>query len=424
MSGDIIKSFLVGLGFEVDDQSLAVFNKGIENAAKKITGLYAAVTAFTGGIVFAFSKISEGFEEMGREYHIIAPAINKALILRRELLKAYGAAGINIRKTIVDSINLNLSLTKTKFALEAIYKSVGSKFFGLLQRQSDSFRKRLYENMPFIQNALETLVKGVFKAFDIAVQFGERLWNILTRVYGFFVDLDRVTNGWSTTILALVAAWKFLNLEFLASPIGIIFALGAALVVLYDDFKTFKEGGQAFLDWNSDAVKAFTGLGVVIAGVAAAWFLWNRALIVYEALAPVVTAVTWAFNAAMAASPIGLVVIAVGALIAGLTILALKWDTVKKGFVDFFSGVGGKFLDFVAGAPNLTASVNNLTAPAQLATPLGSNVSNNASQTNNVTLNQSVNSTGVTDASKVGSRVTDANAGLIGAFQRSIGGFK
>lgn len=249
-NGEIIKSFLVGLGFDVDESSLSTFNKSIQTAALRVTALYGAINAFAGSMVYAFSKISEGFEEMGYQYHIIAPAINKAIVLRNELMKAYGAAGINIRKVIVDSINLNMSLTKTRYAMEAIYKSVGSKFFGLLQKQSDAFRKKLYENMPYIINVLTKLVNIVFKAFEGVTQLGQRLWSILSRVYEFFKDLDSATNGWSTIVLGLIAAWKLLNLEFLATPLGMILAGLVAILALYDDFKVWQEGGKSFFNWG------------------------------------------------------------------------------------------------------------------------------------------------------------------------------
>jgi hypothetical protein len=248
--GDIIKSFLVSLGFDVDESSLAAFNKSIQTAALRVTALYGAINAFAGSMVYAFSKISESFEEMGYQYHIIAPAINKAIVLRNEMIKAYTAAGINIRKVIVDSINLNMSLAKTKFAMEAIYKSVGSKFFGLLQKQSDVFRKKLYDNMPYIINILTKLVTTVFKAFDAVTQLGGRLWSVLTRVYDFFQQLNQATNGWAGVIAGAAAAWKLLNLEFLATPLGMIIAGLTAILLLYDDFKVWQEGGKSFFNWG------------------------------------------------------------------------------------------------------------------------------------------------------------------------------
>lgn len=43
---------------------------------------------------------------------------------------------------------------------------------------------------------------------------------------------------------------KLLRLAFLASPIGIILALGAALALLWDDWKVWKDGGKSLIDWS------------------------------------------------------------------------------------------------------------------------------------------------------------------------------
>ena len=83
MNGDVIKSFLVGLGFGVDDASLAKFNKAISSATLKVTALYASTEVAASGIVYGISKISESFEQLGYEYRLITPAINKAIVLRR-----------------------------------------------------------------------------------------------------------------------------------------------------------------------------------------------------------------------------------------------------------------------------------------------------------------------------------------------------
>ncbi len=250
MSGDVIKSFLVGLGFDVDDSSLAKFNKAIASATLRVTALYGAMKIAATGIVYGISKISEGFESLGYEYHILAPAVNKALMLRRELLKAYQAAGINISKVIQNSVKLNISLTKTRYAFEAIYRSVASRFFSTLIKHSDQLRKRLYDNMPKILNVIERFVKFIFHAVDAMDSLAARLWGIFGRVYDFLVQLDRATDGWSTRIIAVVAAWKLLNLSFLLTPIGALVGALTTLLALYDDFKTFQEGGKSLLNWG------------------------------------------------------------------------------------------------------------------------------------------------------------------------------
>lgn len=250
MNSEVIKSFLVGLGFEVDSKSLADFNAGLKSAALRVTAVATAITGMYGLAVKGIQSVSEGFEEMGYQYHIIAPAINKMIVLRQEMMKAYGAAGINIRKVIVESIKLNMSIAKTKFALEAIYKSTASKFFPLLLKQSDAFRKKLYDAMPAILATLEKMVKFVFKAFEAITQLGVRLWSILGRIFDFFVMLDAATDGWSTIILGVVAAWQLLNLSFLATPLGALLTGFVALLALFDDFKTWQEGGKSLFNWT------------------------------------------------------------------------------------------------------------------------------------------------------------------------------
>lgn len=250
MGGEVIKSFLIGLGFSVDDGSLAAFNKSVSNAALKITALYASVQVAAAGIFKGVAGIADGFEKLGYETRLIAPAISKTLELRKAMFDAYSKAGIDIVKVVKESIVFNMSLAKTKFALEAIYKSVGSKFIPVLTKQLDIFRTKIYANMPKIQASLEKMIKFLLKAFEATVILGTRIWNILGRVWDFFAKLDTATDGWSTKIIALIALWKVLNLAFLATPLGLLLVGLLAILALYDDFKTWQEGGESFFDWS------------------------------------------------------------------------------------------------------------------------------------------------------------------------------
>lgn len=395
MNGEVIKSFLVGLGFGVDDASLAKFNKAITQATLKVTALYASTKLAAAGIVYGISEISEGFEKLGYEYRIIAPAINKALVLRNELLKAYRAAGINITKVVQNSVRLNMSLAKTKFALEAIYKSVGSRFFELLTKQSDNFRNQLYKYMPRIQAGLEKFIKFIFKAFEATTTLTVRLFSILQRVYDFFVKLDKATDGWSTIILGVIAAWKLLNLSFLATPLGMLIAGLTALLALWDDFKTFQEGGKSLIDWGSQTTKTIVGIVTAVSALAAvigtvllgikAWALAQAAL-----------------NAIMLLNPIGLIIAGVTALIALLTTLAVKFGYLK-GVGDFFSNLGEKVMGFVGG--NASTNLQNNPVGRQVQNPAGS-IQN--SQTNqNVQQQTNINVIGSADANSIGKSVAN-----------------
>lgn len=392
MTGEVIKSFLVGLGFGVDDASLAKFNKAVSSASLKVTALYASVKIAASGIVYGISKISEGFEQMGYEYRIIAPAINKAIVLRRELLKAYSAAGINITKVVQSSVRLNLSLTKTKFALEAIYKSVGSRFFELLTKQSDTFRQKIYANMPKIQNVLEKFVKFVFKALEATTALGLRLWSILTRVYDFFVMLDNATDGWSTIILGVIAAWKLLNLSFLATPFGLILAGLVAILALFDDFKVWQEGGESLFDWAKfvPVIDAVTNALISMRDV-------------WKSIVDILGNVILAFYQLFQGDTHGFFDSLLQSGQAVLNLFAKLWESLK-GIGGVLSAVGS-FGANLFGGENAAANVQNAPGGIPKASPVGTNVSN--AQTNqNVQQQTNINVMGSADASAVGKAVS------------------
>lgn len=82
-----------------------------------------------------------------------------------------------------------------------------------------------------------------------------------------------------------------------------------------------------FVEQNSTA---FQILAVVVGGTAAAVILINGALKAYRATTAAVVAVQTAWNVALSANPIGLVIIAVAALVAGFVLLYKRSETFRN----------------------------------------------------------------------------------------------
>lgn len=96
---------------------------------------------------------------------------------------------------------------------------------------------------------------------------------------------------------------------------------------------------QSFAKWaekNTTLVKILAG---VIVGLAAGVLLVNAAVKVWRATVAVATAVQWAWNAAMAANPIGLIILAIAALIAIIILVIKNWDTVKRVFFQVWNAI-------------------------------------------------------------------------------------
>jgi len=114
VNGEVIKTFLVGLGFAVDDKSLKNFNKAMDNAYVRMTLIAGGITAAATGIFAGISQISDGFEKMGYEYRIIAPMINRQIMLRNALLKLPGN-WYQHHSAVQQSGDFQFSLSQTKF---------------------------------------------------------------------------------------------------------------------------------------------------------------------------------------------------------------------------------------------------------------------------------------------------------------------
>lgn len=73
---------------------------------------------------------------------------------------------------------------------------------------------------------------------------------MLAVVFGGFIKVFGLLFKFIPAIKSLIGLIKLLNLAFLASPIGIVLALAAAIGLLWDDYSTWKDGGKSFIDWS------------------------------------------------------------------------------------------------------------------------------------------------------------------------------
>lgn len=96
---------------------------------------------------------------------------------------------------------------------------------------------------------------------------------------------------------------------------------------------------QGLTQFASDNVGVVTTLALVIGGLAAGVFLVNAAITGYHAVMAIATAAQWLWNAAMSANPIGLVVLAIAALVAGLIWAYSNVEWFRNGVNAAFEGV-------------------------------------------------------------------------------------
>lgn len=106
--------------------------------------------------------------------------------------------------------------------------------------------------------------------------------------------------------------------------------IGMALIPVIERLLPILDRAAQFVQNNTDVI---VKLGAVVGVAAGAILAINAGMKVYQATLVIATAAQTAFNFVMAANPIGLVITAVAALVAGFAVLVAKTGGVKNAFM-------------------------------------------------------------------------------------------
>lgn len=94
-------------------------------------------------------------------------------------------------------------------------------------------------------HAFSQLNPHIKEGLAVGLRFG-----LLAIVFGGFIKTFGMLFKFIPMLKSLIGLVKMLRLAFLASPIGIVLALASALYVLWNDYKTWKNGGKSLIDWS------------------------------------------------------------------------------------------------------------------------------------------------------------------------------
>jgi len=176
------------------------------------------------------------------------------------------AIGFNADQAAVSSNRFMTSLRSFGQMASMARDKIGSSLSEGLAGSIDNLRKQVIDNFPKIEQAITNGVKGILWLADVIGRVIFRLIEAAGDIESWWASLDKGTRQLIEVFGALVIAWRILNTAFLTSPIGIITMLGASILALYDDYRTWKEGGKSLIDWKkwepeiTSAVKAIKDL--------------------------------------------------------------------------------------------------------------------------------------------------------------------
>lgn len=109
--------------------------------------------------------------------------------------------------------------------------------------------------IPILRLLNQLIQKGIQAFSQLNPQVKDMLgmglrFAMLALVMGGFMKTFGMIFKFIPMLKGFIGLLKLFRLAFLASPIGIILALAAAIGLLYDDYKTWRDGGKSLFDWS------------------------------------------------------------------------------------------------------------------------------------------------------------------------------
>lgn len=182
---------------------------------------------------------------------------------------------------------------------------------------------------------------GVFKTRDALVEFNEKLnkltsakkkdaymekvFGVINRTSGTILSqnielFDKFTKGVTGTSEAFKAAE--INSNTLTNRLSEMQAKWITLITTSDNATKSLDTAKKAVVFLTDNMESIISIGSTVLGVLVAW---KAALLAVKFVTDIVTAAQWLWNLAMAANPIGIIVIAVVALIGVMVAMIQKW---------------------------------------------------------------------------------------------------
>ncbi|WP_275211764.1 lytic transglycosylase [Citrobacter freundii] len=158
--------------------------------------------------------------------------------------------GFNADKAAVQSNKFMTSMRGLTSLFGIMRDKIGSNLAGGLAGSLDSLRRRILDNFPKIEETLTRVIKGVLIFAEAFSRTVYRLIQGAGAVIDWWKRLDNSSKNLLKVFGALLVAWRVLNSAFLKSPIGLITSLIIAIGLLWEDYQTWKEGGQSLIDWS------------------------------------------------------------------------------------------------------------------------------------------------------------------------------
>lgn len=320
-------------------------SKAFRDVGKTAAGVATGMGgAFAASKVVDFGKQSlNAFSDLGSETLKLQRYMGGSAEDASRLAHAFTMSGVN-SETSAKGIGI---LEKHLAANDKAAKALGISF-----QDVDGKVRPMGELMPEIAEKFKNMPAGAEKSALAMKLFGKNgmaMLPFLNRGAAGVKDLMAESDKLGTTLsgkdLDSVKANTAAKRKFGEALKGLQVTIGKELYPVLTKFATYMTehlvpAFRSAVDWIKQNKDWLVPLAAAIGGIVVAMKAWNIALKAYNVITGIVkvatiawTAVQWALNAAMSANPIGLIIIAIVAIVAAIVLAYKKFSWFHK-FVD------------------------------------------------------------------------------------------
>jgi hypothetical protein len=217
-------------------------------------------------------------QRMGIDPSLIPMLTRDVSGLSAEFKQMYALAGTDAKAATEASRGFLAEIGKLKTLAMTLAKAVSLAFIGRIRGDIERLRRAVVDNFGKVRAVLEFIIGIVLRVSGVISAFVYRAIKTISALVDWYGKLDDGTRKLITGAGLLLAAWKLLNMGFLATPLGAVIAGLAAAVALVDDYLTYMEGGESFFDWGpwedtiEGVIRVLKALRHVVVGVLSGGF--------------------------------------------------------------------------------------------------------------------------------------------------------
>lgn len=212
--------------------------------------------------------------QLGIDRSLVRMLTSDVTGLQSAYKEMYDAVGVDSQQAAEESRVFVGEVKALKTMFRMVADGVAAILMGEMGEDIVRFRKLIMENVGKIIPVLKTIIEVVLRIAKAFSALTARLMSWVGMIVDGFGRLDDMTQTLILGVLGFGAAWRWLNLAFIATPIGAIITGLIALLALIDDFMVWKNGGDSLIDWGpwaDDIDKIVDALGQVMSALGKLW---------------------------------------------------------------------------------------------------------------------------------------------------------